>query len=189
MANPMPNRAADERSPRAAFVDAPIPGELGPLPFFPVSVYKFVVMSVVSLGLYPLYWAYQQWRRIRDRKHESLSPFWRAAFAPLWGFSLFPRIREELLSQRQPVDWSAGLLATSYLVLSMTWRAPDPWWLISMLSFLPMIPIVRSVAAANRGVPSHEGTNGDFSTENVIGGVVGSLILVLAIIGTFVPAA
>ena len=39
----------------------------------------------------------------------------------------------------------AGLLGALYLALLVTWRLQDPWWLVSMLSFLPMIPVVRTV--------------------------------------------
>ena len=52
-------------------------------PYFPVATHKFVVLSICTLGLYDLYWFYQNWQRVRRRTREDLSPFWRAAFAPL----------------------------------------------------------------------------------------------------------
>ncbi len=55
-------------------------------PQFAVSVGKFAVMSLCTFGFYELYWAYKHWDAMRRREQERLSPFWRAFFAPLWGF-------------------------------------------------------------------------------------------------------
>ena len=53
------------------------------LPYFEVALGKVVVMSLVTFGLYELYWMYQQWKRVKIRTMEDLSPFWRTFFAPL----------------------------------------------------------------------------------------------------------
>ncbi len=53
-------------------------------PLFPVATHKFIVLSVCSLGIYELYWCYQNWKRLKQASGERLSPFWRAVFAPLW---------------------------------------------------------------------------------------------------------
>lgn len=37
------------------------------LPYFEVALGKFVVMSLVTFGLYELYWMYQQWKRLKTR--------------------------------------------------------------------------------------------------------------------------
>ncbi|MGH7577402.1 MAG: hypothetical protein ACREM1_20010 [Longimicrobiales bacterium] len=78
--------AADPTTEHAPLADA--------YPFFPVSTGKFVAMSACTVGLYDLYWFYKNWQRVRDRSGESLSPFWRAFFAPLWSFSLFRRVHQ-----------------------------------------------------------------------------------------------
>ena len=46
--------------------------------FFPVTISKFVVMSVCSFGTYQFYWSYKNWQRVRDGSDESLSAFGRA---------------------------------------------------------------------------------------------------------------
>lgn len=185
MASPMLN-PVEPRRPRPSIDVAPVPSKLGPLPLFPVSSTKFVVMSIVTLDIYPVYWMYQQWKRIRDRTGENLSPFWRAAFAPLWGFRLFGHIRSEARTARPPAAWSAGLLATLYLVLSALSGARSTLWLVSLLAFLPFLPVVRTVAAINGRVPTRESRNTGFTVTNVIGGAFGALLLGLAVLGTFV---
>ena len=73
-------------------------------PFFPVPTHKFVVLSICTLGIYELYWAYKNWQRIRLASGETLDPFWRAFFAPFWGFSLFRRVRDRVTSESVRVD-------------------------------------------------------------------------------------
>lgn len=183
MVNPSFPSAPTPSQPAGTAVDAPINA-----PFFPVTFFKFVTMSIVTLGLYDIYWCYHQWVRVRDRGERDISPFWRAFIAPLWGFSLFPKVSEYARACQEPVSWSPGLLATAFLVLSITWRLPDPWWLVSLLAFVPLMPVVATIEEINRRSGSTEDVNGSFSGENFVGGIIGSLVLLLAIIGTLFPA-
>ena len=82
------------------------------LPFFPVATHKFLILSICSFSIYELYWCYKNWQRIQDATGESIDPFWRAFFAPLWVFSLrlltpsHParlRLRTPPLAERGPV--------------------------------------------------------------------------------------
>ena len=155
-------------------------------PYFPVAIHKFIVLSICTLTIYELYWSYQQWQRIRRATGEELRPFWRAFFAPLWGFSLFDRIRDDALERNLPAAWNAPLLGTIYLLLSVAWRLPDPIWLVSLASFLPLIPVVRTVARINASAPAAEGTNSTYSALNIITIVVGGILLLLAIAGSFI---
>jgi hypothetical protein len=154
-----------------------------PLPFFEVGLGKFVAMSVVTLGLYDLYWAYQQWTRIKARTGESLSPGGRAFFAHLWGFSLFERVRSDASAEGINAGWSSGALGTVYLIMGALWRLPDPWWVVSMLSFLPLIPVVQTISALHDKREPNRDRNSSFSGANVGGLVIGGGVLFLVLIG------
>ena len=52
--------------------------------FFPVAPRKFAVLSVVSFAIYPIYWFYGNWKRIRA-SGTPIVPLWRAAMAPFYG--------------------------------------------------------------------------------------------------------
>lgn len=158
-------------------------------PFFPVATHKFVVLSLCTLGLYDIYWAYQNWRRIKERTSEDLSPFWRAFWAPLWCFSLFGRIRKQARKESNDVRWSPGLLGTLYLVLSFAWRLPDPLWLLSYGSFVPLIAVVQTTQQINSSVAASENVNSSYSGANILTIILGGLIFVLAVAGTLFPAA
>ena len=165
---------------------APVPSRQHPI-YFPVSTIKLIVLSLSSFGIYEVYWFYQHWKLERGRTGEDLSPFWRAFFAPLFAYSLFTRIKEFGDRSSVPVGYSPGGLAAAFLVLAASWRLPDPVWLITMLTFLPLLPVRTAVAAINRGQAPQADTNGRFSGANIIGVIVGGLLLLLAVIGTFLP--
>lgn len=155
--------------------------------YFPVSTTKLIVMSLCSLGLYQLYWFYQHWKLERNRTGESLSPFWRAFFAPLFAYSLFTRIQEFGQQASLPVGYSAGGLTLAFIVLNVSWRLPDPFWLISMLAFLPLLPVRTAVAAINRGQAPLADTNQRFSAANIMLVLVGIPLVLLGLVATFVP--
>lgn len=157
-------------------------------PFFPVSTGKFVAMSLCTFGIYELYWYYKNWERVRARTGETLSPFWRAFFAPLWSFSLFRRVREYQDDGTSPISWSPGLLGTIYLVLIVSWRLPDPWWLVSLGTFVPILPVLNTTQAINARTTASESLNESVTGGNVVILVLGGLLLLFGVIGTFLPA-
>jgi hypothetical protein len=56
---------------------------------FPVSLMKLTVMSIVTLGLYELYWFYKNWTLIKERGKLEIAPFWRAFFAYFFCYQCF----------------------------------------------------------------------------------------------------
>lgn len=118
-------------------------------PLFAVSTRTFILLSICTLGLYPLYWCYQNWKRVRISSSEDLSPFWRAVFAPLWGFSLFRRIRNRAEAAGVPIAWNSNLLATIYLLFGMAGMLPGPWSFISLFSFVAILPVQRAAQRVN----------------------------------------
>ena len=158
-------------------------------PLFPVATHKFIVLSVVSFTAYTFYWFYQNWKRIKTASQENLSPFWRTAFAPLWGFSLFRHIRTLACAQGIAADWSPDLLGTVFLVLNVLWNLPAPWWWISLAVFVPAIPVQQTAQRVNElyATAVGEGRNDVYSPGNVAMIVIGGLILALAIMGSFMP--
>jgi hypothetical protein len=137
--------------------------------------------------MYELFWCYRQWKQERDRTGESLSPFWRAFFALIWAFSLFERIHRRAMSNRVAADWSPNALAIGFLALTVSWRLPDPYWLVSVLTFLPLVPVQRTINALNTAAAPEADRNVRFSRPNLALLVFGGAFLALAFYATFVP--
>ncbi|HET6777595.1 MAG TPA: hypothetical protein VFH26_01770 [Gemmatimonadales bacterium] len=156
-----------------------------PHDFFPVAPHKFIVLSVCTLNIYTLYWCYQNWWRIRQRTAEHLSPFWRAVFAPFWGFSLFARVAAGAAERGMPVGWNPTLLGLAYLITTALGTLPDPWWLVNLAAFVPFLPVVQSIQRLNQADAATESRNEAYSGANVATIVVGGVIVLLAVMGTF----
>jgi hypothetical protein len=156
-------------------------------PQFAVSLTKLAVMSLCTFGFYELYWCYKQWDAVGRREQEKLSPFWRAFFAPLWAFSLFPNIQQLTAQHGVPATWSGSGLALAFLLLGAASRLPDPLWLVSLFSFLPLLVVQRSVNTLNATVATSAERNDRYSGRNVVVIVIGAILLVLVVWGTLLP--
>lgn len=110
------------------------------------SATKFVAMSLCTWGLYELYWSYKNWQFVRDRDGSDIRPFWRAAFYPLWHYSLLSELGASLNSKTLSSRSRRAFLGISLIMLSSAVRLPDPYWLLSFLTFLPFLPAVLPMA-------------------------------------------
>lgn len=157
-------------------------------PFFAVSLFKLVVMSACTAGFYELYWFYRQWQRIREREGSRIMPFWRAFFAVFFCYACFARIRDFGNANGLVSRLRAGLLAAGWVITTMLWRLPDPYWWTSSLSVLFLLPAQEQANRINSATcPVHE-RNAHFTVWNWIVVVLGGGFMVLALIGTFAPA-
>lgn len=154
-------------------------------PQFGVSLSKLVIMSLCTFGIYEIYWSYKQWDAQRKRDQEAMMPFWRAFFAPLWGFSLFPRLQRIVTTYGGTAAWSGMGLAVAYLILHLLWRLPDPYWWLSQLSIVPILMVQRSINDLNAAVAPDAPRNDSYSGANVVIILLGGILFLLAILGTF----
>ena len=116
--------------------------------YAPVSVSKFVIMCLVTFGLYTIPWFYRCWRYTRDRDGSDIWPSMRALFNPLTYYMLLKDLRE---NTRYEI---AGLFALLYFVMEALWRLPDPYWLLSTLAFVALLPAVQAINDLNRDATS-----------------------------------
>ena len=152
-------------------------------PFFPVSPTKLFLLSVCSFGLYELYWFYKNWRLIQVRELLDVNPFLRAFFAFFFCYQVFTRIRDYPTKARANEKLLAGFLTTAWVVTTLTWRLPDPFWMISILAGVFMVPVQIAAQAINSEIAPDFDQNKRFSAANwIVLGIGGTLIL-LTILG------
>lgn len=156
-------------------------------PFFLVGGGKLVIMSVVTLGFYQLYWFYQQWRRVRDVGREPIWPFVRMFFTVIFCYALFRRVADAAAQRGLDYVPSAGACTLGFVVFTMLFPLPDPWWMLSLFSAFPMVPIQRAASAAALAQVPTADPNTTLSPLNWFGVVLGGLVLILALIGMAVP--
>jgi hypothetical protein len=154
-------------------------------PYFAVALPKFVVMSIVTFGIYEIYWAYKNWMLIKARTSEPLSPAWRAWFAQLWSFSLFGRIRDGARDRGLHVEWTPAWLAAGYLLMTLMVRLPGPLALLGLLSFLPLLPVVQTIATVHQQGRFRDELNARYSAVDYAAIAIGGLALIAAVVGSF----
>ena len=82
---------------------------------------------------------------------------------------------------------SIGLLAVVYIIFLVSWRFPDPLWLISYLSFLPIIPVNKIALQVNVRLVTDFNNNEKISGWNWVAVVLGGLLVLMSLIGIFFP--
>ena len=132
-----------------ARVEAPAPET--PLPataeLLAVAPSKLILLSLCTFGLYIVYWAWRNWRWVKEAGREDVTPSLRAWFTPFFLYSLLEHIEGEAAAQEIPAGWSDWVLALGFFLLSASWRLPDPYWLMGYLTFLPLLLPQRTINA------------------------------------------
>ena len=109
-----------------------------------VPMWRFVLFSVLTWGLYDLYWFWKNWSRIKRADGSDIWPIPRTIFAGFTYFSLITDINTQLAvrDRSSPIPTAMGV---GFLVMGGLSRLPDPYSLVSLLAFLFLLPAVSRV--------------------------------------------
>ena len=172
-------------TPKAAVRDEALAS--GEAIFFPVGLAKLTILSITMLGFYQIYWFYKNWKCVQRNYGDNVNAPIRAIFYPLVAYPLFKRVREHAEQSGVYTKLQAGMLAAVLFVLGFAWRLPDPYWFAGLGAFLPLLPVQLTVNELNEKLAPRAEPNRRMSVWNVVGAVLGTVLIVLAVIGTFVP--
>ncbi|RDD81468.1 hypothetical protein DVJ77_09780 [Dyella tabacisoli] len=164
--------------------------------FYVVGTKKFLLLSIMTLGLYWYYWHYQQWARYRSYHNEKLWPVARALFAIFFIHSLTSEIDHRLRKNRTPYAWSPGAIATAYVVLALASsignRLPQnvgPWlnglFIVLVLPIAWLLLKVQRAANLACGQPNGE-SNQRLTGVNWLWLVLGAAFWALILFGLYV---
>jgi hypothetical protein len=177
-------------APPVATVDDVVPQAglaKGQAPFFAVSIFKLVLLSVLTLGIYELYWFYQNWKLIRDREGSDIWPVPRAIFTVFFCHACFARIRDFETPAAGKSDLASGWLATAWIITTLMHKLPQPWWLISLAAVLFVVPVQARANRINAELSPEHDRNSRFTGWNWAIVVFGGIFLLLVLIGSFAP--
>ena len=157
----------------------------GPDPvFFAVSLLKLTVMSVFTLGFYNIYWFYKNWKCVQQLGDEVNAPL-RAIFYPLVSYGLFRRVRAQAARAGVEAAFPSAILALGLFLVYVVGNLLDPSGLSTLLGVLLLLPVQGAVNAINRKLAPNADPNARFSGVNIFWLIVGAIVIVLALIGTF----
>ena len=109
-----------------------------------LSPTKFIILSILSLGLYEIWWMYKSWKFFKEKDVLDIMPVARAIFTLLFTYQLFEKIQDFAKSNGYASSYSSGLLFVFFVILNILGRLPEPFWLISLLSVVCIIPSLNA---------------------------------------------
>jgi hypothetical protein len=128
--------------------------------FLHIGIANLFLMELLSGGFFQVYWCYRNWRYLRDRDREPMTPFWRACLNVFWMHALFRRIRrDQQLGSTWPPAFPATLLATIWVALNIGGAVGSLWYrehgpIIANLTVhgacLCLVPVQAAINRANR---------------------------------------
>ena len=155
--------------------------------YFYVPTAKLITLWLCTFGLYAFYWFYKNWKCVRDKGNENVSPFLRAWFGVFTCYGLFKRILLSAEAQEFKPGTTAGILATAFILISIGYKAPDPYWIISFLNFVPILEVQKAIKHNNKKQSPDFKPNKKFSWKEITIIVLGGILLALAVWGAVIP--
>ena len=157
--------------------------------FYPVTLAKFVLTTLATAGLYPLFWRWKCWRWAKRCDGQDIQPFWRTVFSVFWLWPLFEQSNRRLAGRALP-QWLGIAAAVIYFIWSIGQSALNRWheaplWLhiASYGIFVCNLPAVIAVQRLNGPDSTVTRANSRFTWHTAVAVTAGILIWVLVAIG------
>jgi hypothetical protein len=149
-----------------------------------ISVNHFVILSVVTLGLYELWWIYKSWRFFQDKEKSEMMPAIRTVFSIIFLIPLFNKIFRLANNNGYKHSYSPVLLFLGFLIIDLLTLLPAPYYLFGIFSIVFLIPPFK---ALNFSFDYCEGfrivEQNHFSKRQIFLLIAGAVLWILVIIG------
>lgn len=149
-----------------------------------IDVNKFIILCIVTMGLYAIWWMYKAWRFYQQKENLDIMPAARAIFCIFFLTSLFNKIQLHAKEKGYKESFSSVGLFLGFLVGNLLAYLPDPFWLVSILSFAFLIPPFQALNFAKQNSTDFVVTQQTSFNGGQIGLIVAGLIFwALALLG------
>ncbi|MBL1386709.1 MAG: DUF3857 domain-containing transglutaminase family protein [Colwellia sp.] len=122
-------------------------------PFYAVSVSKFIIYSILSLGIYINYWCYRNFKAIKQHSNANIMPIARGIFAILWYYPLYQALKQhsELQSSKSKIipSWGAAVLFLLVLATTLVYRMEEYATIALLVMPFLWLPLVSYIEHAN----------------------------------------
>jgi hypothetical protein len=109
-----------------------------------------VLLSVLTLGLYEVYWFFRNWRDLREAVGVDLSPGWRTVglLIPVVNVVMVHHqlmlIRDAADARGVKVSYSPGIMTALFFGLALAGNL-TLIWALSLLNVLPLVPVQETL--------------------------------------------
>jgi hypothetical protein len=109
-----------------------------------------VLLSVLTLGVYEVYWFWRNWRDLRDKTGVDISPAWRTLglFLPVVNVAMvYQQLRlvsDTAASRGLTPTYSPLLVTAAFFALAFAGNLTFAWF-VSLLNVLPLVPVQQTL--------------------------------------------
>ena len=164
--------------------------------YLAISPKRLALFSVLTFGIYEIYWFYKNWEAVKKAEGQNISPFWRAIFAVFFCHSLFKKVLESAKAHDYKESYSPGWLATAYIALLLIGNGLSKadssdsglnlvWLIVALITFIPLLSVQKAINFNNGKIKEGAILKQGFSGGEVTLIVVGVLWFLLVLFGTF----
>jgi transglutaminase-like putative cysteine protease len=122
--------------------------------FYPVSLLKLWMFSVVTFGIYTAYWFYRNWIYVKEKEHSSIMPVARGIFSYFWYYPLYKKLKEDQATrnpgQELPNKALYLVLAIAYFLANMLGNLDYIGMPLLLLTPLMVIPLANRINHINQ---------------------------------------
>ena len=149
-----------------------------------MSLNKFIFLSIISFGIYEIWWIYKSWRFYQQREKLDIMPAARAIFSIIFLHSLFTKILDFAKEKGYNETYSSTTLFIGFIVANLLARLPDTFWLISLTSIICLIPPFKALNYAKQNSTDFIVTEETaFSGQQIALIVIGVIFWALVLVG------
>ena len=154
--------------------------------FETTPVWKLIVLSLITFGVYDCIWSYRYWKILKKDFGYDVLPLIRAIFMGITNFWLFNILDEHMrtynINSIRPVG-----LALLYILFNLFTRVDESClFLISFFSFVPLAIIQHKINIINEknNLPAKINR---WNFANTVWSIPCFIVFVLAVVGCFLP--
>jgi hypothetical protein len=112
-------------------------------------LWHLILLYIFTFGLYFYYWSYIKWKHLKEYKNLEINPAKKAILLviPIVGFIVvwgqFIAIRDFCKEAGAGISFKPSLVITGLVATNIMSWLPDPFWLLSLLFFVPLAFVQR----------------------------------------------
>lgn len=138
-----------------------------PQQYYPLPLWQFVFLMLITLGTYSLFWAYRNWKYIKTLDNSDIMPAFRSLFAVIWFFPLYNRVAKDyramgrnsllaspLIAAAAALTYLLAMFSEQLLQELLNNRALPYTLLYILLPILPLAAVLLLINHQNGQVPS-----------------------------------
>jgi len=157
-------------------------------------IWQLILLHIATAGLYAIYWFYRNWSQLKYHKDLKINPVLRTLglFVPILNVVLIYKQFKQIndFADEAGIDKTYPPIATlgGLLGFAALGKLPDPFWLLSFLSVLPLALVQTTINSYWHIEEPCLRIRKHPSIGQIVILIIGAIFWAFALVGLFLPA-